>query len=257
MIIWQKISDLQLKQLNKIIVIAVVSLFLVCCEGEKNTGMILIPKGEFTLGLNPQSTILQFMSEKTSAINAQPEQQYFLKAFYIDQFEVTYEEFMKFKPQSKYSIQQKNMPISGISWYEADAYCQWMGKRLPIEYEWEKAARGKDARLFVWGNDFDKGNANFGKKVQPVNTLEGDISTYRIWGMNGNVSEWTSSWYQPYPNSNLQDNNYGKKFKVTRGGSINKREHGFLKQFVMIPYRNFLPPQMRFWDTGFRCAKST
>lgn len=232
------------------------ALFLISCEGEKNIGMILIPKGEFTLGLNPQSKILQFMSEKTSALNAQPEQQYFLEAFYIDQFEVTYEEFMKFKPQAQYPVKQMNLPVSGISWYEADAYCHWLGKRLPMEYEWEKAARGKDSRLFVWGNDFEKGTANFGKQVQPVNALEGDVSTYRVWGMNGNVSEWTSSWYQPYPNSTLQDKNFGEVYKITRGGSINKREHGFLKQFAMIPYRNFLPPKMRFWDTGFRCAKS-
>jgi len=174
---------------------------------------MLIPEGEFTLGLNPQSTVLQFMSEKTSALNAQPEQQYFLAAFYIDQFEVTYEEFMKFKPQAKYPTRQMHLPISGVSWYEADAYCHWLGKRLPREYEWEKAARGNDNRIFVWGNDFEKGTANFGKQVQPVNTLKGDISSYNIWGMNGNVSEWTSSWYQPYPDSTLQDNNYGKKIQ--------------------------------------------
>jgi formylglycine-generating enzyme required for sulfatase activity len=232
-------------------------LLLVSCEDQKHSGMILIPEGKFTLGLNPQSHILQFMSEKTSALNAQPEQQYFLKAFYIDQFEVTYEEFIKFKPQAQYPIHQVNLPISGVSWYEAEAYCHWVGKRLPMEFEWEKAARGSDNRIFVWGNDFEKGSANFGKQVQPVNNLKGDVSTYQIWGMNGNVSEWTSSWYKPYPNANLQDNNYGEKFKVTRGGSINKRDHGSLKQFAMIPYRNFSPPEMRYWDTGFRCAKST
>jgi formylglycine-generating enzyme required for sulfatase activity len=243
--------------LNNLIILAFTLLFIAGCESKNNTGMVLIPASEFTLGLNAQSKVLQFMSEKTSALNAQPEQQLFLKAFFIDQFEVTYEEFMKFKPQAQYTTNQKSLPVSGISWYEADAYCHWVGKRLPTEYEWEKSARGKDSRLFVWGNDFEKGTANFGKKVQPVNTLKGDISTYRIWGMNGNVSEWTASWYQPYPNSTLQDKNYGEKFKVTRGGSINKREHGFLKQFAMIPYRNFLPPKMRFWDTGFRCAKST
>ncbi|MFL2947995.1 MAG: SUMF1/EgtB/PvdO family nonheme iron enzyme [Nitrospinales bacterium] len=74
--------------------------------------------------------------------------------------------------------------------------------------------------------------------------------------MNGNVSEWTSSWYQPYPNSSHQDENYGKKLKVTRGGSYFKRDHGFMKDFVMIPFRNISPLNARFWDTGFRCALS-
>jgi formylglycine-generating enzyme required for sulfatase activity len=219
--------------------------------------MILIPKGRFTLGLNPQSNLLQFMSDKTSSLNAQPEQHYFLNAFYIDQFEVTYEEFIIFKPQAKYRIRQPHLPISGVSGYEAEAYCLWIGKRLPTEYEWEKAARGTDSRLFVWGNDFDKGSANFGKQLLPIKSLGKDISSYNIWGMNGNVSEWTSSWYQPYPNSDHQDKNYGNKFKVTRGGSIQKRKHGFMKEFNMIPHRNISPPEMRYWDTGFRCAMST
>ena len=164
--------------------------------------MILIKDGWFTLGLNPQNTVLQFMSDKTSSLNAQPEQQYFLKAFYIDKFEVTYEEFIIFKPQAKYPTRQINLPVRGVNEYEAEAYCIWIGKRLPTEYEWEKAARGGNNRLFVWGNDFEKGFANFGKQVMPVNSLGNDVSSYGVWGMNGNVSEWTSSWYHPYPDSN-------------------------------------------------------
>ena len=83
-----------------------------------------------------------------------------------------------------------------------------------------------------------------------------DQSPYGVWGMNGNVSEWTSSWYQPYPHSTHTDENYGEKVKVTRGGSFAKRDHGFMKEFVMIPYRNISPVGARFWDTGFRCALS-
>ena len=219
--------------------------------------MILIEDGWFTLGINPKNTVLQFMSDKTSSLNAQPEQQYFLKSFYIDKFEVTYEEFIVFKPQAKYPTKQINLPVRGVNEYEAEAYCIWIGKRLPTEYEWEKAARGKDNRLFVWGSNFKKGYANFGKQVMPINSLGDDVSSYGVWGMNGNVSEWTSSWYQPYPNSDYHDKSFGKKFKVTRGGSIQKREHGFMKEFTMITHRNIAPPEMRFWDTGFRCAKST
>ena len=218
--------------------------------------MVQIPAGDFNLGFDPTLEIQSFMSDKTAGLNAQPEQTLFLKTFYIDRYETTYAEFLKFKPTAKYSTYIPNEPVRGVSWFEADSYCLSIGKRLPTEFEWEKAARGTDNRLFVWGNKFDKGKANFSKKVTSIYTQNKDRSIFGVWGMNGNVSEWTSSWYQPYPNSNHKDENYGKKFKVTRGGSYLKRDHGFIKEFVMIPFRNILPLNARFWDTGFRCALS-
>ena len=226
------------------------------CDESSYPEMVKIPAGEFTLGFEPTSELIPFMSDKTARLNAQPKQTMFLDTFYIDKFETTYKDFISFKPLAKYLISSPNEPVRGVSWYEADAYCLSIGKRLPTEFEWEKTARGLDNRLFVWGNKFIKENANFSKKVVPVNTQNKDKSKFGVWGMNGNVSEWTSSWYQPYPNSNHNDKNYGKLFKVTRGGSFFKRDHGFLKEFAMIPYRNIVPIHARFWDTGFRCAFS-
>ena len=218
--------------------------------------MVKIPAGNFVLGFEPSPDLIPFVSNKTAALNAQPKQTIFLETFYIDRFETTYEDFVNFKPTAKYKTYQLNEPIRGVNWFEADAYCLAIGKRLPTEFEWEKTARGFDDRLFVWGNEFNKINANFSKKVEPVNMSNKDKSKYKVWGLNGNVSEWTSSWYQPYPNSGYKDTNYGKKFKVTRGGSFFKRDHGFMKEFTMIPYRNIAPINARFWDTGFRCALS-
>ena len=74
--------------------------------------------------------------------------------------------------------------------------------------------------------------------------------------MNGNVSEWTSSWYDAYKNSDFKDKLYGKKAKVIKGGSFHKMEHGLMKEFTILSYRNYAPPYERFWDTGFRCAQS-
>ena len=74
--------------------------------------------------------------------------------------------------------------------------------------------------------------------------------------LNGNVSEWTASWYTPYKTSEFKDILYGENVKVIRGGSFHKMKHGLMKEFIILPYRNFAPPQERFWDTGFRCAKS-
>jgi formylglycine-generating enzyme required for sulfatase activity len=219
--------------------------------------MAFIPPGDFYLGIDPTAnTPSQFMTDRTASMNAQPMQKMHLEGFYIDLHEVTYEQFIKYKASAKYEVTHFQEPIRGISWYEADAYCHWLGKRLPTEFEWEKAARGKDQRLFVWGNDFDKEYANFGRKVVPINSHNTDVSPYGISDMNGNVAEWTASWFQPYPNSKSTDKNFGQQFKVIRGGNTQKQKHGFLEAFVMIPYRNALPPEKRFWDVGFRCAKT-
>lgn len=218
--------------------------------------MVLIPEGEFTLGIRSDEKVIQFMSDLTLSLNAQPAQKVQLDDFFIDRNEVTYEAFRRYKPKLEYEVKNTREPIRGVSWYEADAYCLWQGKRLPTEMEWEKAARGTDERLFVWGSEFNKENANFGKQVRPVGKTSGDVSPYGIADMNGNVSEWTANWYQPYPNSEYKDKLFGKNVKVLRGGSFHKMEHGFIKEFTMLSYRNFAPPDERFWDTGFRCVKS-
>ena len=216
----------------------------------------MIPKGEFTLGVNPNNEIIQFMSDATLSLNAQPAQKVYLKPFFIDQFEVTFESFHRFKPRFIYETMDRSEPIRGVSWYEADAYCLSQGKRLPTEVEWEKAARGSDERLFVWGEEFRQENANFGNHVHSVGSLPSDTSIYAVGDLNGNVSEWTANWYNAYKNSKFKDKLYGENVKVIRGGSFHKMKHGLMKEFIILPYRNFAPPQERFWDTGFRCAKS-
>lgn len=239
------------------IVASLCLLFILSCnDAPPDVDMAFIPDGDFLLGLNPGKDLPQFLSRTTASANAQPMQKYYLDGFYIDLREVTYENFIRFKPLAKYKTRQAGEPVRGVSWYEADAYCLWAKKRLPTEYEWEKAARGKDGRLFVWGNKFAKDAANLERTVKNTGSMTADKSVYGVYDMNGNVSEWTASWYLPYPKSNYQDNNFGKKYKITRGGAINKREHGFMEEFAMLPYRNYVPRDIRAWDTGFRCAKS-
>ena len=204
---------------------------------------MLIPEGEFTLGLNPQSTILQFMSEKTSALNAQPEQQYFLEAFYIDQFEVTHEDFMKFKPQAQYPIRQMHLPVSGVSWYEADAYCHWIGKRLPMEYEWEKAARGIHGRIFPWGNRFDPARLNSYeagvRSAVAAGRYASGASPYGVLDMAGNVWEWCEDKWNPT-----------STFRVLRGASRGSGDPDGL----LSSYRGIYAPVIRYVNIGFRCV---
>jgi len=104
-----------------------------------------------------------------------------------------------------------NCPVTGVDWWDAYAYAQWKGRRLPTEEEWEKAARGTDGRLYPWGNDFDAAKCNSAATPHahslPVDAMPGDKSPFGVCGMAGNVAEWTSSW------STLG------KFPVIRGGS--------------------------------------
>ncbi len=177
--------------------------------------MILIPAGNFQFGIDPAKTKEFFNLPQSSGANAQPASVIHLDSFYIDRYEVTYKDFTKFKPTAKYETTSVLEPVRGVSWFEADAYCLWLGKRLPNEREWEKAARGNDGQLFTWGNAYQENYANFSPSVQSVGQTQHDVSPYKIYDMNGNVAEWTADWYQPYPNSDHKDSNFGETFKVT------------------------------------------
>jgi iron(II)-dependent oxidoreductase len=118
----------------------------------------------------------------------------------------------------------ENHPVVEPSWFGASAYCVWLGRRLPTEAEWEKAARGTDARRYPWGgHPPDKTRAQFGagwNETAPVGRFVAGASPYGVLDLAGNVWEWVSSAYTPYPYDarDGREDPTAERVRGTRGG---------------------------------------
>lgn len=236
--------------------------------------MVAVPAGEFIRGsdkVDAEHQGNEFGSTKPWYLDEHPQQKMSLPLFYIDRYEVTNGQYKAFidatrtRPPGYFYIRsvppgRENHPVTDISWYEADHYCTWAGKRLPTEAEWEKAARGTDGREFPWGNTYDNKKLNAGDSgygdIMPVGSFKAGASPYGAMDMSGNVWEWTADWYQPYPGSTYTSPNFGEKQKVFRGGGWGGQGHYSLPLFYRTSYRSSIPPEESYADLGFRCAKS-
>ncbi|MBI5359379.1 MAG: SUMF1/EgtB/PvdO family nonheme iron enzyme [Planctomycetes bacterium] len=156
----------------------------------------------------------------------------YMQDFYIDKYEVTnarYREYIndakavppKTWPDGKMPDEIANLPVTGISWKDADNYAAWAHKRLPSEIEWEKAARGEDGRAYPWGNEFSKDLCNSAENglasAAAVDSFSAGISPYGCLNMAGNVAEWTSTKYGDNPGENDVSM---RQFRVHKGGSF-------------------------------------
>ncbi len=237
-------------------------------------GMILIPSGFFLMGSDDNGS------------DERPKHKVFLDSYFIDQFETSAEQFAiflnqspnpnryykdnkygvldfgkKFKPKKGY----EKFPINNVTWFGADAFCRFSGKRLPTEAEWEKAARGIDGRKYPWGDtkpsprtarfnqQWDENKHNV---MVPIDSIPNGKSPFGLEHMTGNVKEWVDDWYdgEYYTEHKHQINPkgpFGGEFKALRGGSWRD-----LTSFLYSSFRNNSAPSMGLEDYGFRCAKS-
>jgi len=258
--------------------------------------LVYVPGGDFTMG-----------SDSSSFASERPVHTVSLDSYWIDRTEVTNFMFEAFVGQRAYQTDAEKSgssngynpdtnkseltqgadwqhplgpasnltdlsqhPVVHVSWNDAVAYCEWAGRRLPTEAEWEKAARGTDGRTFPWGSDFDGTRLNFadvrlgafwGNSIfddgfqftSPVGIYPAGASPYGALDMSGNVWEWVNDWvdeayYQSSPPSNPGGPASGE-YRIVRGGSWHDPEDG-----QRAAYRGWAGPEDTDITLGFRCA---
>jgi formylglycine-generating enzyme required for sulfatase activity len=214
-----------------------------------------------------------------------PQHSVFLDAFWIGQTEVTNAMFAAFLNEMGNQVEQRaswlnaaaeavgilqsqagewsprgrfeDHPVTFVTWYAARAYCAWTGGRLPTEAEWEKAARGRDGRIFPWGDEIDCTKANYldcqaGGSL-PVGSRPAGVSPFNGLDMTGNVWEWVSDWHAAdYYTSSPPDNPSGPETglaRVVRGGSWL-----FDAKHARTANRRSDGPLITKPDYGFRCV---
>lgn len=243
-------------------------------------GMVLvkIPVGEFKMG-STKSSDPEALEEEI------PRHIVYLDTYWIDQTEVTNQQFAMCveagncsSPANNYSStrssyygnpQYADYPVIFVSWNQAADYCAWAERRLPTEAEWEKAARGPIGRIYPWGDTFDGTLANYcdincqtnwrdtrfndgAVDTSLVKDYPGGMSIYGILNMAGNVYEWVADWYQPYSRDS-QTNPTGPSSgidKIIRGGSW-----GDDPAHIRTAIRSPINPDNWLDFIGFRCAR--
>jgi iron(II)-dependent oxidoreductase len=221
--------------------------------------MVLIPGGAFAMGAKGEG-------------DHSPHHEVSIGAFYIDRYEVTNAQYYEFCEASARRLPEfwgmeafrsgpdyPEHPVVGISWYDARAYAEWAGKRLPTEAEWEYAARGGlTDKEYPHGDGIDSTTANFTKAELggPVPVGSYPPNGFGLYDMAGNVVEWVADYYAgEYYSDSPFENPEGPekgKFKVIRGGGWHSGP-----SCCRVFYRNALPANWRDFNVGFRCVKDS
>jgi formylglycine-generating enzyme required for sulfatase activity len=223
--------------------------------------LIRIPGGTYTMGSDEgdsdekpahQVTLQPYAMGKTEVTNAQ------YRAFVAATHHETAGDWAAYA-----GTWGDQAPVVGVSWHDATAYCQWAGLRLPTEAEWEAAARGPEGRTYPWGDTWDASKCSNSVGGRPgsagtpvaVGSYPQGASPFGCLDMAGNVWEWCSSKYQPYPYdaADGREASAGREDRVLRGGSL-------ISSFVPIRFRGAYRyrslPTYGYDLRGFRAART-
>ena len=225
--------------------------------GNDGAPAVLVSAGSFIMGDDEES----------------PQREVFVDAFYMDRFEVTtgrYAEFLSATgsmnpPDDWESLSlptDAELPVVGVDWNDAEAYCRWAGRRLPTEAEWEKAARGPDGRRYPWGdlsptlehaNYENSSPLAYDGGLAAVGTHREGDSPYGISDMAGNAAEWVADRYSESFTAgdvrNPTGPDSGERRVIRSGGRFDPGER------ISAVKRYYAMPETRGEDIGFRCAR--
>jgi len=213
--------------------------------------MKLVPAGNFIFGFDGDS----LSPNGKETIN--------LPAFYIDETEVSNRAYKAFCDQAKHAPpdstsfgQRPDDPVTNVSFEDAQAFADWMGKRLPTEKEWEKTARGTDGRIYPWGND---PWTEAPIAIEPVFSNPNRVSPFGAYNMAGNVMEWTTSHYPNGP-AEIHDMtrvlgtaNFSRDWRVVKGGYFGEDPNAAKSQKTYMR-RGFPIDSGASSLIGFRCV---
>jgi|GEM_PF-949008 len=220
--------------------------------------MAFVPAGKCVIGGLADDPVTKFSS---------PPHDVELKAFWIDRYEVTFEEFMEFVADTGYETQgnwkdyysfdNADRPVFNVTLKDAQAYAEWVGKRLPTNEEWEKAASWDEVnqaqRRYPWGDEWKDSASNTAETTQghpmAIGEYAGDVSFYGVNDMLGNIYEWTASEYERYPGSKFNDPNYKLKLIVVKGAQF-----GIQGKVWHLSARSAFP-RNSITAQGFRCVR--
>ena len=225
--------------------------------------MALIPAGEFTMGRAKLTPDDKTHMRPVVLLDDRPDHKVWLDAFAIDRTEVTHGAYAKFLAATKrkppYHWSQRpadNVPVYNVDWEAARAYCEWAGKRLPTEAQWERAARGGiEGAAYPWGDEKpDPKRALFNVQTGPGPVAQFPANGFGLHDMAGSVSEWTADWfereyYKSSPGKNPKGPETGQ-YKVIRGGAWSDSPAR-----IKVFFRNWVRPNQRTPNLGFRCAQ--
>ena len=252
-------------------------------NGLPDIDWVAIPSGQVLMGSDPAR-------DPDSVEREQPQHRLTLAAFRIARYPVTVAQYAAFVDAGGYgqraywsatgweakgeathpqigwddaTLNAANQPVVGVSWYEAQAFCRWLGERLgqpvrlPTEAEWERAARGDDDRRYSYGDDFDATRGNSAESgighVCAVGLFPRNASPFGVLDLSGNVFEWTSSRLQAYPyvaDDGREDPDRPGS-RVFRGGAFSAPA-----KMARAAFRSHFYPHASYDWVGFRlCAE--